>query len=122
MLEQDQEIFECIRIGIQERIDKLGTSNVEGYEQGLLIWKLYMELLEIQLEKDEDEGIDMDKITPELVFEKLDPVAPSKEALQIPTQQKEQSAMYASDDSDNESDFEVRYEQQDDNYEDLTQL
>ena len=32
LLEQYQEIFECIRIGIQERIDKLGTSNVEGYE------------------------------------------------------------------------------------------
>ena len=71
-LNQSQ-LFESVRDGIQERIQKVsGSEQNQQYDQGLLIWKLYIEAMSMEEEfkqDDADETIDFSKITPEKVFE-----------------------------------------------------
>ena len=62
-----------MRAGIQERIAKVtGAEQDRQYDQGLLIWKLYIEAMSLEEEfkqsSDLDDNIDFSLITPEKVF------------------------------------------------------
>jgi hypothetical protein len=55
VFETDNDLFEDLRNGIQERIQKVGTVSEAGYTHGLLLWKLYMDFIGFN-EEDNDEA------------------------------------------------------------------
>ena len=99
---------------------------------GLLVWKQYIhknKLLDnIELDHDEDAEL-MDRLTPEIVFEKFNDQQIStiqeEKKLEVKKEvkvEKTQDKLYNSSDSDNESDFDIKYEQNVDDFEDVKKL
>jgi len=76
----DPQLFDQIRDGVQERLEKIGSSssdlNEEIYKQGMLIWKVLVNSIVLKNElddlsddnDDDDDDVDMASITPEYVF------------------------------------------------------
>jgi hypothetical protein len=74
------------------------------------------------IEQDEEDSIDMSKVTAEEVFYDFNEIKQTKKAnakpIQIPKEETKTS-IFTEVDSDNESDFDVKYERTYDNYDDL---
>ena len=130
------ELFESVRNGIQERIQKIGgEEQKDQYDQGLLIWKLYIEALQLEEEfneADHDESIDFTKITPESVFKDFKDEVQEKRGIQRELRDdsdgkeevKRPIEIMKDVDSDDEDDgdFKVRYKSLPDDYSDLKKL
>lgn len=124
VLERDFELFNRLREGISERITKVGTVSEAGYHQGLLLWKLYVQSVGLDQEEDSD-CVDLSNVTAEEVFysftDETAKIVQTKIQSKADKAVKEESkeTMYAEVDSDNDSDFDVKYEQVVDTYDDL---
>lgn len=71
-------------------------------------------------QEDDSDCIDLTKVTAEEVFYSFTDESPKRLiAPKVIERKEETKSMYAEIDSDNESDFDVKYEQTPDNYEDL---
>jgi hypothetical protein len=115
VLERDFELFNRLREGISERITKVGTVSEAGYHQGLLLWKLYIQSVGLDQEEDSD-CLDLSNVTAEEVFypftDHSTKVSSVKNQTKVATAVKEETkeSIYAEVDSDNDSDFDVKYE------------
>lgn len=67
IFEKDMDLFEHLREGISERITKVGTISEAGYHQGLLLWKLYVQSIDLEQDDDQD-NMDLSNVTAEEVF------------------------------------------------------
>ncbi|TNV73226.1 hypothetical protein FGO68_gene9942 [Halteria grandinella] len=124
-LDDDDEIGAWVREGIEVRIGKVQSEKVV-YDMGLVVWKAYMiaqgiEDQEVLTQLDEFQ-VDQDSI-----FNLLTKDEDTNTTIP-PTSQKEErklqplapvSDFYAQDDSDNDSDFDLKYAPQEDTFQDL---
>lgn len=108
-----------IRSGIQERIT-IGQTDVT--QQGLLIWKLYLDSCPFTIESDADE-IDLSLVTESNVFKNFGKQQKHDETQkESPIEEKQKfviNTMYTEGDSDEDSDFEQIYKVPQDEYTDL---